>query len=94
MGANPASGSHLEDVEMESATTRDIAKALKDIAARLPVPMGSVERVIDEGKAKLAAATSDSGIVTVFPHQFQSDMREYLRGYRAEVECSRLCALH
>src|SRR5258706_4672504 len=83
---HPASGSHLEDVEMESATTRDIAKALKDIAARLPVPLGGVERVVDEAKAKLAAATSDVGIVTVFPHQFQSDVREYLRGYCTEVE--------
>ncbi len=99
MGANPASGSHLEDVEMELAMMRDIAKALKDIAAHLPVPMGGVEWVVDEAKAKLAAATLDVRIVTVFLHQFQSDVREYLRGYCTEVEalvsaCSSLSKLH
>src|SRR5258706_8415156 len=45
MGASPAPGSHLEDVAMESAMLRDIAKALKYIAACLSAPMGGVERV-------------------------------------------------
>ena len=75
-----------QDVEMESASTREIAKALRDLAARLPVPRDGVERVVDEAKAKIHAATSDSGIVVALPHQFQSDVREYLKGYRAEVE--------
>ncbi len=75
-----------EDVVMKLATLRDIAKALKDIVACLPAPLGGVEWVVNEAKAKLGAATSDVGIVTVFPHQFQSDIHEYLRGYRMEVK--------
>src|SRR6267154_2964516 len=44
---------HIGDVEMESATTRDLTRALKDIAARLPVPSGKAERAVEEAKAKI-----------------------------------------
>src|SRR5882757_6788292 len=77
---------HIGDVEMESATTRDLARALKDIAARLPVPSGAAERAVDEARAKINAATSDGGVVLALPHQFRSDALEYLKRYHSEVE--------
>src|SRR5258706_491981 len=85
MGSNPALPLD-EDVVMESATTRELAKALRDLASRLPVPMGSVERAIDEAKAKINATTFEAGLVAALPHQFQSDVHEYLKTYRVEVE--------
>ena len=53
---------------------------------------------VDVAKVKIHAATSDGGIVAALPHQFQSDVREYLKRYRAEVEslataCSALSKL-
>jgi len=71
---------------MESATNRDLTRALAELTARLPVPLSGVERAVDEAKVKINAATSDNGVVVVLPHQFQSDVREYLKGYHAEVE--------
>ncbi len=85
MGTNPALPPD-EDVVMESATTRELAKALRDIAAHLPIPQGGAEWVIDEAKAKINAATSDTGLTFALPHQFQSDVCEYLKTYRIEVE--------
>src|SRR5882757_3420974 len=78
--------SPIGDVDMESATNRDLTRALAELTARLPVPLSGVERAVDEAKVKINAATSDYGVVVVLPHQFQSDVREYLKGYHAEVE--------
>src|SRR5258706_4558938 len=51
-GASPSP--HIAmDVDPESAMTRELAKALKDIAACLPIPRDGVERVIDEAKVKI-----------------------------------------
>ncbi len=75
-----------EDVVMESATTRELAAALKVIASRLPIPQGGAERAIDEAKAKINAATSDKVLTMALPHHFQSDVAEYLKTYRIEVE--------
>src|SRR5258706_3671200 len=76
----------IRDVEMESSTTRDLARALKDIAARLPVPRDELERAVDEARAKINAATSEGGVVLALPHQFRSDVLEYLKRYHSEVE--------
>ena len=74
------------DMAMESATERELARALRDIAARLPVPTDRVGVAVDEAKGKINAATSDSAVVQALPHQFQSNVRDFLKGYRAEVE--------
>src|SRR5258706_5725136 len=71
---------------MESATTRELAAALKVIASRLPIPQGGAERAIDEAKAKINAATSDKVLTMALPHHFRSDVAEYLKTYRVEVE--------
>src|SRR5882757_9861779 len=76
----------IREVEMESSTQRDLARALRDIAARLPVPRDGLERAVDEAKVKINAATSDGGVVVVLPHQFRSDSLEYLKRYHSEVE--------
>src|SRR5882757_1886680 len=76
----------IRDVEMESGTTRDLTKALRDLAARLPVPRDGLERTVDEAKVKIGAATSDGGVVLVLPHQFRSDVLEYLKRYHSELE--------
>ena len=74
------------DVTMESATNRDLTRALCDLAARLPVPWDSVGRAVDEAKVKINAATSESAVLAALPHQFQSDVCEFVKSYRADVE--------
>src|SRR5258706_836978 len=79
-------GSSVEELDNLSATTRELAKALRDLASCLPVPMGSAKWAIDEAKAKINATTFEAGLVAALPHQFQSDIREYLKTYCVEVE--------
>ena len=71
---------------MESALERDIRRALRDISVRLPLPMGKVERAVEEAKEKIDAASSEGRIVAALPKQFQSDIRDHLKHYHAEVE--------
>src|SRR5258706_2994962 len=73
------------DVEMESATTREVTFALRVLKARL-TDRKFVERAVDEAKAKFGAATSDDAIVSALPNSFKSDVREYVKSYRSEVE--------
>src|SRR5258706_13063896 len=75
-----------EDVAMESATTRELAAGLKVIASHLPIPRGGAKQAIDDAKAKINAATSDKVLTLALPHHFQSDVAEYLKTYRIEVE--------
>ena len=84
-GASPPL-SPINDVPMESATERELRQTLQDIRARLPLALGKVERAVDEAKAKIDAATLDGAVAAALPTQFQSDVREFLRGYRAQVE--------
>src|SRR6267154_687924 len=42
----------IRELELESSTQRDLARALRDIAARLPVPRDGLERAVDEAKVK------------------------------------------
>ena len=71
---------------MEMATERELCQTLQDIRARLPLPMGKVERAIDKAKAKIEAVASESAVIVALLSQFQSDVCEFLRGYRREVE--------
>ena len=89
MGSPPFPGTmqHMElDAEPESATNRELTCTLRDIAARLPVPTDCIGWAVDKAKVKINAASSDLAVVLALPHQFQSDVREYLKGYCAEVE--------
>src|SRR5258706_12209255 len=47
MGSDPALPPD-EDIVMESATTRDLAKALRDLASRSPAPIGAVAQPIQK----------------------------------------------
>src|SRR5258706_14180235 len=47
-----------EDVTMESATTRELAAALKVIASHLPIPRYDAEQAIDKSKTKINAVSS------------------------------------
>ena len=85
LGSEPDAPS-VNDVPMESATERELRQTLRDIRACLPLSMSKVEKAVDEAKAKIDAATTDGGLAAALPTQFQSDTREFLRGYRAQVE--------
>ena len=76
----------VNDVPMETATEKELRRTLQDICARLPLPMGKVERAVDKAKAKIDAATSELAVTVALPSQFQSDVREFLWGYCGEVE--------
>lgn len=89
--ATPEGTVRGEDVVMESASNRELTKALHDLVVKLPVPRGDAERVIDMAKAKIDAATSDSAIVTAFPREYRANVREYIRAYRTEVEVLASC---
>jgi len=75
-----------EDVVMESASSRDLTRAIKDLATRFLPPRDATERCVDECKVKIDAATSDGAIADVFSSDYHSDVRDYLKQYRAEVE--------
>ena len=85
MSDAPAPSDRDKDVVMESASNRDLAKAIRALAARLP-ERGHAEESVDARRAKIDAATSDGGVVMAFPPDFQSDIREWIRSYRGEVE--------
>ena len=74
-----------EDVAMESVTARELAKAIDGLAAQLPVTRTAGEQAIDVHKAKVDAATSESALIASFPRDYQTDVREYLKGYHSEV---------
>ena len=78
--------SPINDVPMESATERELRQTLKDIRARLPLALGKVECAVNEAKAKIDTATSDSVVAAALPTQFQANVCEFLCGYRAQVE--------
>jgi len=84
--SSPARDPSVNDVVMESTTERELCRTLNDIRARLPLPMGKVEKAVDEAKAKIHATSSQDGIVSALHSQFQPDVREYLKGYKHEVE--------
>jgi hypothetical protein len=75
-----------EDVTMQSASGQDLSRALRELAARLPVTRDAAEQKVDELKGKIDTATSDDGVITAFPRDFQSDVRDFVKGYRLEVE--------
>ena len=84
MGANPDTVPD-EDVAMESVTARELAKAIDGLAARLPVTRTAGEQAVDVHKAKVDAATSEPALIASFPRDYQTDVREYLKGYHSEV---------
>jgi hypothetical protein len=75
-----------EDVEMAPAQGRALTDAIRALAARLPGNRDAAELRYAEQKSKIDAATSDSAVIAVFPHDYQTDVREYLQRYRSEVE--------
>jgi len=75
-----------EDVVMESASSRDLTRTIKDLATRFPPPWDAAEQRVDECKVKIDAATSDGVIADVFGSDYHSDVHDYLKQYRAEVE--------
>jgi len=75
-----------EDIVMESASSRDLTRAIKDLATCFPPPRDAAERRIDECKVKIDAATSDGAIADVFGSDYHGDVRDYLKQYRTEVE--------
>ena len=76
----------INDMPMESATERELQQTLQDIRACLPLALGKVEQAVDEAKAKIDTATLDSAVAAALPTQFQSDVHEFLQGYRTQVE--------
>ena len=74
-----------KDIIMESASNRDLAKAICALATRLP-ERGHTKESVDTQHAKIDAATSDGGIVMAFLPDFQSDIRKWIRSYRSKVE--------
>ena len=74
-----------KDVVMESASNRDLVKAICALAACLP-ERGHAKESVDTRRTKIDAATSDGGVVMAFPPDFQSDIHEWIRSYRGEVE--------
>jgi len=85
-GLSPDLSGVDEDVVMESASSRDLTRTIKDLATRFPPPRDAAERRIDECKVKIDAATSDGVIADTFGSDYHGDMRDYLKQYRAEVE--------
>jgi len=75
-----------EDVIMESASSRDLAHAIKDLVTCFPPSRDAAERCVDECKGKIDAATSDGAIPNVFSSDYHSDVHDYLEQYHAEVE--------
>ena len=74
-----------EDIVMESASNRDLAKAIRALAACLP-GQGHAKELVDVRHTKIDAATSDGSVVMAFPPDFQSDIHEWIRSYHSEVE--------
>jgi len=75
-----------EDVVMESASSRDLAHVIKDLVTCFPPPRDAAEQRVDECKGKIDTATSDGAIANVFSSDYRSDVRDYLKQYRAKVE--------
>jgi hypothetical protein len=74
------------DVSMEPASSRDLARVIRVLAAWLPGNRDAAKLKVEETKGKVDAAASDGAVVAAFPRDYQSDVREYLQKYRAEVE--------
>ena len=71
------------DVDKEQA----LATAIRALMAKISgLTRDKAETRCDEAKVKIDAATLDSAIVAAFPRDFQSDIRDFLNGYRAQVE--------
>jgi len=75
-----------EDIVMESASSWDLTRAIKDLVTCFPPPRDAAERRVNECKVKIDAATLDGTIADVFGSDYRGDVRNYLKQYRTEVE--------
>ena len=82
----PDSSPSSDEMDIDPSTERDLAAAIKALSARLPVARSVAEQRVEEAKAKVDAATSDGAVISAFPRDYQTEVCEFLSGYRSRVE--------
>ena len=85
-GDSSDEASGADEMDIDPSTERDLAVAIKALSARLLVVRSVAEQRVEEAKAKVDAATSDGMVIAAFPRDYQTEVREFLSGYRSRVE--------